>query len=233
MGRELGLFSPAATNTLVATAMVSIVLNPLLYRTAAPIERWARRHPAVWRFLNRARSGLPAQGDRTATARGPSPSHRALVVGYGPTGRTVARMLRENAIAPTILEMNVDTVRQLREQGVDAVYGDATLSATLTAAGAATAGSLILTSAGMAHSSETIRAARALNPKIRVLARTSYLRDLPALGAAGADAVYSGEGEVALAFVEDILETLGATPDQIDRERDRAHRELSGADSLT
>jgi len=45
---------------------------------------------------------------------------------------------------------------------------------------------------------------------------------------AGANAVYSGEGEVALAFIEDILDSLGATPEQIDRERERAHRELFG-----
>jgi CPA2 family monovalent cation:H+ antiporter-2 len=68
--------------------------------------------------------------------------------------------------------------------------------------------------------------ARSLNPGIRVLARASYLRDVPGLKSAGADNVYSGEGEVALAFIEDILDHLGATPEQIDRERDRAHAEL-------
>jgi CPA2 family monovalent cation:H+ antiporter-2 len=45
---------------------------------------------------------------------------------------------------------------------------------------------------------------------------------------AGANSVYSGEGEVALAFIEDILDSLGATPEQIDRERARAHDEFSG-----
>jgi CPA2 family monovalent cation:H+ antiporter-2 len=45
---------------------------------------------------------------------------------------------------------------------------------------------------------------------------------------AGANSVYSGEGEVALAFIEDILDGLGATPEQIDRERARAHDELTG-----
>ena len=67
-----------------------------------------------------------------------------------------------------------------------------------------------------------------LNPTIRVLARASYLRDVPALKEAGANSVYSGEGEVALAFIEDILDNLGATPEQIDRERARAHKELEG-----
>ena len=86
----------------------------------------------------------------------------------------------------------------------------------------------MLTSAGMAHSAEVIRAARELNPTIRVLARAAYLRDLPTLKNAGADTVYSGEGEVALAFIENILDTLGATPEQIDRERARAHAELFG-----
>ena len=48
----------------------------------------------------------------------------------------------------------------------------------------------MLTSAGMAHSAEVIRAARELNPTIRVLARAAYLRDLPPLKNAGADTVY-------------------------------------------
>jgi monovalent cation:H+ antiporter-2, CPA2 family len=87
---------------------------------------------------------------------------------------------------------------------------------------------LILTSAGMAHSEEVIRTARTLNPGIRILARAVYLRDLEGLHGAGADTVYAGEGEVALAFIEDILNRLGATPEQIDRERERAHSELFG-----
>ena len=73
-----------------------------------------------------------------------------MVVGYGPTGRTVVRLLRENGIAPTVIELNMDTVRALRQDGVDAVYGDATRPDTLEAAGIRRVGSLILTSAGMA-----------------------------------------------------------------------------------
>lgn len=151
-----------------------------------------------------------------------------MVIGYGPTGRTVVRLLRENEIEPTVIEFNLETVRALRQDGVEAVYGDATRPDTLTAANVASAGVLILTSAGMAHGTEVIRWARELNPQIRVLARAPYLRDLPALKEAGADTIYSGEGEVAIAFVEAILDSLGATPEQIDRERARAHAELIG-----
>jgi CPA2 family monovalent cation:H+ antiporter-2 len=80
----------------------------------------------------------------------------------------------------------------------------------------------------MAHSTEVIRSARESNGNIRVMARAEYLRDLSPLKEAGADTAYSGEGEVALAFIEDILETLGATPEQIDRGRARAHGQLFG-----
>jgi hypothetical protein len=61
-----------------------------------------------------------------------------------------------------------------------------------------------------------------------VLARSPYLRDLPTLRQAGAEAVFAGEGEVALALTEAILRRLGATPEQIDRERERVHRDLLG-----
>jgi len=128
----------------------------------------------------------------------------------------------------TVVELNMDAVRALRQDGVDAIYGDATRPETLEAAGVEKAGSLVLGSAGMANSAEVIRIARTMNPGVRVLARAQYLRDVPSLKDAGANRVYSGEGEVALAFIEDILDSLGATPEQIDRERARAHRELSG-----
>ena len=66
----------------------------------------------------------------------------------------------------------------------------------------------------MADSAEVIRLARELNPHIRVLARAGYLRGIDALRQAGADAVFSGEGEVALAMAEAILESSGRRPNR-------------------
>jgi CPA2 family monovalent cation:H+ antiporter-2 len=226
LGRQLDVLHAEATNILVATSIVSIVLNPAAYRTIRPIERWARDRPRLWPLLNR-QAPVHAANAGPKPPRGADPAHRAVVIGYGPTGRTVVRLLQDNDITPTVIELNMDAVRALREDGVEAIYGDATRPDVLEAAGVARAGSLILGSAGMANSADVIRSARALNSKIRVLARAMYLRDVAGLHAAGATRVYSGEGEVALAFIEDILDSLGATPEQIDRERARAHAELS------
>jgi CPA2 family monovalent cation:H+ antiporter-2 len=225
IGRDLGLLTSDATNALVVVSILSIVLNPVLYRLVTPAEKWAMRHPALWRVLN-PRIVQDDAGVRRAQAQ--PPRNRAVVVGFGPTGRTVTHLLQNNSIEPTVIELNMDTVRALREQGVAAIYGDATHVDTLTAAGVGESGSLVLTSAGMGDSSDVIRLARELNPAIRVLARAPYLRDLPELQRAGADAVFTAEGEVALALTEAILQHLGATPEQIDRERSRAHADLFG-----
>jgi CPA2 family monovalent cation:H+ antiporter-2 len=228
LGKDLGLLTDAATNTLVAAAIVSITLNPLLYRLVEPATAWAARRRRLWGWLNaRARQQQPSAAAAATDRAFPlAPGYRAIVVGYGPVGQTVTRLLRENGIEPIIIEMNRDTVHRLREAGVSAVYGDASHRETLQGAGVERAGSLILSAAGMHASAEVIRLARELNPTIRILARSAYVREIPALHQAGAERVFSGEGEVALALTEAILRTLGATPDQIDQERDRVHADL-------
>ena len=222
VGRDLNLLTPQASNLLVAVAILSIVANPVLFRTIKPIDRWTQARPALRRLVDRSAQASDEDG-RPATR---DSAHRAIVVGYGPTGRTVTRLLVDNGIEPTVVDMNLQTVRELRKQGVRAVYGDATHRDILSEAGAADSDNLILTSAGMPDSAEAIRHAKTLNPRLHVLARAPYLRDVGLLHDAGAEDVVSAEGEVALALTEILLHRLGATPDQIDRERERLHSEL-------
>ena len=153
-------------------------------------------------------------------------AHRAVVVGYGPSGHTLARLLKENGVTPTVVELSLTNARQAREDGFRAIYGDATSGPILEEAGVAGASTIVLTSAGMEHSEDTIREARQLNPGIHVMARAMYIRHVPALREAGADAVFSGEAEVALAMTEAMMTRLGATAEQIDRERARVREEI-------
>jgi len=219
LGNDLGVLTPDATNTIVATAIVSITLNPILYRASTRAVRWGVRRS------NR----IPAVVDKS-TAREPLAAHfHAVVVGYGPVGRAVTRLLRENQIEPTIIELNMDTVRRLREEGIGAVYGDASHADTLKAAGIDGVRSFVISAAGMQETSEIIRLAHELNPDVQIIARSGSLREQAALRKAGANIVFSGEAEVALAFAEAVLRDLGATPEQIERERERVHAELREA----
>lgn len=210
LGSHLGVMRSDAVNTLVATAIVSITLNPLLYRAASILER-----RLVGRLPNHdAGDDEPLNDELDA-------SQRAIVVGYGPIGQTVTELLLDNQIEPTVIELNLDTVRKLAVFDVKAIYGDATRPEVLLEAGVARASYLIITSGTGSLDEEIIHRAKELNPRIHVLARTQYIHQLAKLQQAGATDVFAAEGEVALAFTVRILERLGATGEQIDRERQR------------
>jgi len=218
LGRNLAIVPTDAIDIVVATAIISITINPLAFRAIEPVDRWL----AQKRLTRIAHD--PEAMDVGASSR-LDPQGRAIVIGYGPTGRTVTRLLKENGIAPTVVDLNVDAVRALRDEGTSAVYGDARQPDTLVSAGLPHAATLIVSGADTG-SPEIIRHARTINPGVHVFVRSGYLRDVPPLKLAGAEQVFSGEGEVALAMTEAVLRRLGATADQIDRERDRVRQEL-------
>jgi len=223
MGQDLGILGSDASNAIVAASIVSITMNPILYRLARPLERWAFSRPGLRRRLD-PQPGLNGVTASTLKAKGSRP--HAIVIGHGPVGETVSRLLRDNGIEPRIIELNLETVRRLLDAGTPAFYGDASHRDILIGAGVDRAVGLFLSSSNFHEGEEVIRLARELNPKIRIIARSTYLRDQYPFRHAGADAVFSGEGEVALAMTEFILRALGATPDQIDRERQRIHDDL-------
>jgi CPA2 family monovalent cation:H+ antiporter-2 len=212
LGRDLGILPEAASQVLVATSIVSITLNPVLFRLVEPVTRWLSRGQSV-ELANPA-----------APARDAAPS--ALVVGYGPVGQTVVRVLRETGVEPTVIELNHETVRELGASGIRAVYGDAAQATILEHAGIAGAKTLVFAASGTPPEA-IVRAARDANPDVRIFARTTYVRDVPASLTGGADVVVSAEVEVALALVEHLLVELGATPEQLDRARARTRRELA------
>jgi monovalent cation:H+ antiporter-2, CPA2 family len=213
-GRELGILPVVATQVLVVTAIATITFNPLVFRSAQRLGK----------FLTPEAEAVapPSSSQREA------PTHRAVVVGYGPVGQTVTRLLREEQVEVTVIELNLDTVRALRESGRRAVYGDAAQLPVLEAAGVDQVRTLIFSASGT-PSEAAIAGARGLNPQLRILTRASYISDAPAAQAAGADVVVAEEAEVALAMTEQLLADLGATPEQLDRARERARARLSGA----
>lgn len=223
MGRQLGALDDAAMNALVAAAILSIMVNPVLYRAAPAIDRFLRRHPPLWRLLNRRAKHDAATAVPEFAA---APAHRAVVVGYGPIGQMVTRILRNGGVEPTIIELNIETFRMLQREGYSAVYGDATQTEALIQAGVDKAASMILSASGSSVNSEAVRIARELNPDIHVFARADFLRDIESLRKAGADEVFTGEAEVALAIAGSILDKLGTRPEQADEARERIRRWL-------
>jgi CPA2 family monovalent cation:H+ antiporter-2 len=219
--RSMGILDDAAVNTIVAASIASITINPLYYRLKGPIEAVLRR------LIAEPPAAGPAAGPRPSLGASPDGDRdRVVIVGCGPVGRTLVRLLVENRFEPVVIELNLQTVRRLADEGIAAVYGDVAHRETLEQAGLRGAVALVFSSSQTAGMTEAIRLARELNPGGIIAARANYLAELPALRSAGADQVFAGEGEVALSMTESLLESLGATPDQIDRQRERVRSDL-------
>jgi CPA2 family monovalent cation:H+ antiporter-2 len=213
LGRDLGVLPASSTQALVAAAIISITLNPLFFRLAAPLGRWL--------------TSSSAERSEEPLADVPS-AERVIVVGYGPVGRTITKLLIENGLTPTVIELNHETVRGLLRDGMRAIYGDASQREILEQAGMRNTNSLVFAASGTPAES-VIRVAKELNPVTRIVSRATYVHEVPAARGAGADVVVAAESEVALAMTEHLLTAIGATSDQLDRARDRVRAELSGA----
>lgn len=213
---SMKVMTAEAMNALVVASVISITLNPLLYKAIDPIMDWLEARKII-----RPPKFVPAVG----TFERDLARDLVIVVGYGPVGRTVTRILLDNNVQPVVIELNIETVFQLNAEGVQAIYGDATKAEILRGAKIEQAAGLIISTA-TPEATSIISTARELNPRIRVLTRSTYLVETDALRKAGADAIFSSEGEVALSMADFLMEQLGATDEQIDRERDRVRKDL-------
>jgi monovalent cation:H+ antiporter-2, CPA2 family len=216
LAQRLGVLPGEAAQVVVATSILSITMNPLLFEARGTLARW---------LPSRSSGGRRPFAGGADPSR-PDPDHTAIVVGYGHVGRLLTRLLSANGVVPTVIEMNLETVTSLEGEGVRVVYGDATRREILERAGIRSSRSLFVTAPGIATPA-LIQSAKELNPDVFVLARAIYMDDVTSLEGAGANRVVVGEAEVALAMSEQLLERLGATAEQLERERERVRIEVS------
>lgn len=205
----LGLINDDGWNALVGASIISIALNPYIYR-------WARR-------LASERSAWPIPVN--ASRRPAINANQCILVGYGPVGKIVHRLLMERGAEITVIDLNLDTIRQLRDAGHAALYGDVLRPGTLVEAGIETAGSLVL-SADVEDAAEIITQARLLNPELRVLVRCAHLRNAPALRRAGAAVVAAGEAEVGVALAEAVTAADQVAFEDVAKNREAIRRSL-------
>ncbi len=216
---RFGLIPAEAANVITGVGILSITINAACYH-------WV---PSIIDMLEKR--GIGVAGAQEATHL-PEPSedvHRVIVVGHGPCGEILTRVLRENKLEVVVIEMNIDTVKRLGEMGIPAIHGDARLRSILLMAGVEKAKAIIVTSPA-APAQEIVSMARSLNKEIQVMANTTYIRSARALldERQEDDYVFSGEAEVALSMMTAMLRALGATEEQVQRER-RTTREMLGA----
>ncbi len=234
LGLEHGLLPKEALSMLIATSIISITVNPLLFRSLSRWERLVESIPYFWSFVNqRALKAAARANESTAEIikAGVSPLS-ALIVGYGPAGRTADRLLRSAGMETTVIDMNMDTVTELRRSERLAIFGDASREEVLRQAGVATASYLVVTLPHSQNRGPLVSIARELNPALKILVRARYLREKEELTLAGATDVCVEESETAIALARMTLSHLGAKEPQIEDEVTKIRREMDRQNAM-
>lgn len=218
LGQRHGLLPPTGVGLVVACALPAITINPLLFRALAPLEQRLRGWPRVWRALNARAERQQDATNAAATAALRARPARVIVVGYGPVGRSVDRLLRGAGLDTVVIDANLDTVAALTQAGQAALYGDASRVEVLQQAGAAQATHMVVTLPHSLNRGPLIAVARQLNPALRIFVRARYLRERRELEQAGATAACYEETEAAVALARMLLNEIGADPITLERE---------------
>lgn len=218
LARKNHLMPDEGQNVLVAVAILSITINPLIFRYLPQIENWARQRKWLWTLLNGraehfARLKNEATEGKIVEVKGDR--RLAIVVGFGPVGRAVHRLLCEAGLTTVVIDMNMDTVSELKSQGELAIFGDASHESILEQAGIHHASHLILTLPHSGARLAVVTAARSMNANTRVLVRAHYLREREDLERAGSTGAVFEEAEVAVALARLVLADTGVGRDEL------------------
>jgi CPA2 family monovalent cation:H+ antiporter-2 len=203
LGLTLGLTPREATNLILAGALISIALNPLVFAAVAPLQRWLLARFAFARRLNQREdpyAQLPMSTDRKYL------EGQVVLVGFGRVGQRVAQALGERNIPYVVAEQNRESVEDLRKQGIAAVCGDAIEPGVLIQAHIANAAMLVVATSSPVDVRAMAETARALNPDIEVVARTHNEDESRLLRSENIGVIFLGEDELAKSMSRYIVE---------------------------
>lgn len=208
LGTSLGLLPAEGASLVLAGALISMALNPLLFHAIAPLQSWLRARSALARRLERRDdplAELPTDTDGRFLAR------QVVLVGYGRVGRRVARALAAHDIAFVVAEQNRETVESLRAQGLAAVFGDAVDPEVLIQAHIARASMLVIATPDTLDVRQIIANARRLNPTIATVVRSHNEEEALSLAHDCADAaVFLADETLAESMTRHVLDKTQA-----------------------
>jgi CPA2 family monovalent cation:H+ antiporter-2 len=209
LGMALGLLPKEANSLILAGALISIALNPLVFSGVTPLLSWLQRHPRLAQRLEPAAhplTELPASTEAKYLA------NQVVLVGWGRVGKLIAKALSEQGIAYVVAESNKESVELLRAQGIPAVWGDATEPEVLIQAHIREARALVIATPETLEVRKMVEIASALNPTISVVVRSHNVEEAKRLEEDGAGTVFVGETELAKSMIGFVLGLVSTPP---------------------
>jgi CPA2 family monovalent cation:H+ antiporter-2 len=194
MGVALGLLPQEGQSLILAGALLSITLNPLVFRTIDPVERVALSLQPLAGWLERLARTDPDQAESPPLG---DLSDHVVLVGYGRVGREIGRTLKQAHIPFVVIEQNAEFVERLRQHGVPAIRGDAAIERVLDHASLPAARMLVAAVPDAFQARRMLEHARKINPAIDSVVRTHSRAELKLLQEAGFGLVLMAEQELA------------------------------------
>ncbi|MFW6089480.1 MAG: cation:proton antiporter [Gemmatimonadota bacterium] len=214
----LGLLTAAENQLFLGTAVITMLATPFLIAAA----------PVTTRRLCRALDLTTLPSADEATDAPDELRDHVIIVGYGVNGRNVARVVDGVGIPYIIVEQNGRVVESAQHEGQPIVYGDATQVHTLERVGVARARVLVLAIASPSDELRSVAIARQLNPGIRIVVRTRFVKSIGELEGVGADEVIAEEFETSLEIFSRVLRHYEVPSNVIEREVHAARMEHYG-----
>jgi CPA2 family monovalent cation:H+ antiporter-2 len=209
LGMSLGLLPEMGQNLILAGAIVSIAVNPLMFKLAEPLERWVRGKSEHARRMERSADPL-AELPMTVTHE--RLTGQVVLVGYGRVGRRIAQELGRQGVHYVVAEQNREVVEDLRRHDQPAVAGNAADPAVLIQAHIARASMLVIATPDTFHVRAMVETAKALNPGIRCVVRSHNEEEARLLREDTGGAVFVGERELAGSMTRHVLAGLAEAP---------------------
>ena len=211
LGVSLGLLPTEGQSLILAGAIISIALNPLVFQIIEPAQAWIRSRSKLAQTLERPDDPLavlPMTVDLNRL------TGQVVLVGYGRVGRRIGEMLTKNGIPYVVAEENREIVEKLRESGVPAVSGDASEPTVLIQAHIHRARMLVIATPDTLDVRRMIEIARTVNPRIETVVRTHSEEEAVLLEKQNAGKVFLGEHELACAMMRHVLERYATGNEQ-------------------
>ncbi len=195
LGVQLDIMPPRGRDLIVAGALLSILVNPLIFLLLDRMTRRAAEAEAKAKV-----PAPPAPGETPA-----APTGHAVIVGHGRVGSRIAEALKAANVPLLVIEDDEAHVEALKARGILAISGVAGEESTLEQLNLPAAKWLISAIPDPFEAGNLIERARKANPSIRVMARAHTDAEVDYLRGLGAELVVMGEDEIAQRIIKDVL----------------------------
>jgi CPA2 family monovalent cation:H+ antiporter-2 len=230
LGVALGLMPPMGRDLVLAGALVSIVLNPLVFMLTERLGAWWKPQPAAGPAVqgHAPTTGTAAETivapQANATAPTPRPaavaepeagsaatarSGHVVLAGFGRVGATIGKVLSARGVPTVVIEDADDRVEAARQLGLEVIVGNAARPEVLAEAGLAQAQAFILAIPNAFEAGQAVEQARRLNPTLKIAARAHSDEEEAYLLGLGADTVVLGEREIGLGMADWLMGVWG------------------------